>query len=186
MAPDRDAALDHLTAKVSDHSTALQAMQVDIHHMVKAIDKLVGVSEKQAVLGAELSRHGESLDRAFRQMDGHKSEFVAAIDRLTDSLKQDREAAGLTAKQVAGFQQSIRTARWLGAGYGVLLAVIFGMYTTGIKADQARIEGDVSLLRAAFDTRKQATDIKIDALSQQVQEVRLDRQRDRESEGMQP
>jgi Skp family chaperone for outer membrane proteins len=178
--------LQHLANKVNDHSTVLQAIQVDMQHMVKAIDKLVGVSEKQAVLGSELQRHSESIDRAFRQMDGHKSELTQAIRELAEAFKADRKDTADTANEVAGFKGSIRALRWaLGIVAGVAIFA-GGVVMKGIQADQARTDATATDLRADFERRKLAVDIKIDALSQSVQEVRLDRQRDLEDKQAKP
>lgn len=170
--------LQHLANKVNDHSTVLQAIQVDMQHMVKAIDKLVGVSEKQAVLGSELQRHSESIDRAFRQMDGHKSELSQAIRELAEAFKADRGAATLTANEVTGFKGSVKALRWALGVVAVVAVFAGGVVLKGIQADQARTDAAAHDFRAEFERRKLAVDIKIDALSQAVQEVRLDRQRD--------
>jgi len=76
--------------------------------------------------------------------------------------------------------------KWLGGLLVSMLALVATMYSQGNEKDKARLESSVSSLQADFDRRKLSVDLKVDALSQQVQEVRLDRQRDRETEDKQP
>ncbi len=172
--------------KVNDHSTAVQALQVDMHHLVKAVDKLVGVSEKQTALGAELQRHSESIDRAFRQMDGHKSELVQSVDKLTASFTIDRNQSAAIAAEVLGFKRSVATVRWLGAGYGVLLTIIGVMYINSVKDLQQRAVADYSAFRSDFDRRKGVVDLRLDTQSQQLQEANLRLQRILDTQGVKP
>ena len=185
MATDTDA-IAHLASKVQDHSSVLQAMQVDIQHIVRAIEKLAVVGEKQAELASEMRRHSDSIERAFRQMDSHKSDLTTSIDGLAEALREDRRQAQGTAESVVEFKSALRTVKWLGGLLVSMLALVATMYSQGNEKDKARLESSVSSLQADFDRRKLSVDLKVDALSQQVQEVRLDRQRDRETEDKQP
>ncbi len=181
-----DAALNHLANKLNDHSTVLQAMQVDMRHLTKAVDALVGVSQKQAELGSELTRHSESIDRAFRQMDNHKNELTLAIRELSETFKQDRGAATVTTGEIAQFKGAIRALKWAGGVIVGLAIFVGGVVRTQMANEQSRLEADLTDHKADYERRKLAVDIKIHALSQAVQEVRLDRQRDLESKDAKP
>lgn len=173
--------MDTLTNKVQDHSTVLQALQVDMRHAVKLLDKLVIVADKQTDLAHELSRHSDSIERAFKHTDGVESKLVKAIDALTDVFKKDRDKADATAETVTGYRSSLKTLMYVGGAVTGLLFLVGGMFSAQQVREIDRTNQSVSDIAASAERRKLAVDIKLDNLVQQVQEVRLDRQRDRES-----
>ena len=181
VTPAREEAIDKLASRVSDHSTVLQSIQVEIRHQSKTLDHLANVADKQAELAGELRRNSESIERAFQRTDSVESKLVQAIEKLAATFERDRGAAKEIADTVIGYRTAVKTLVWVSGGVWTLIAVIGIMFSRGVDKDQARTDNEVGVLRSALETRKQAVDIKFDALSQQVQEVRLDRQRDREA-----
>lgn len=154
-----------------------------MHHLVKAVDKLVLVAEKQGELAHELQRHSDSFTRVFDDMGRLDSKQAGAINSLTAELRTHREQASVVADTVTGYKASLRTLMYVGGALTGLLVLIGSMFAAQQVREQNRTNADVGALEASMERRKLADDIKLDVLTQQVQEVRLDRQRDREAEG---
>ncbi len=171
----------HLATQVHDHSTVLQALQIDMRHAVKLLDKLVVVADKQTELGHELSRHSDSFERVFKEMGGVESKLGKAIDGLTAALREDREKSEKVAETVTGYRGGLKTLMLIGGTVTGLLLVIGGMFATSVSRDQARAQAGVAELRSDFERRRLAIDLKIETLTQQVIEVKMDRRRDREA-----
>lgn len=148
---------DRLTSKVQDQGSALQSMQVDIRHIAG------------------------SVDRAFLQMREDKGAMTSAMHEFVESVRQDRLEAKATRDAILEFRSALRTVKWIAGAIVALLVTIASMYTAGNEKDKARTDQDVAALRADMDRRKLSVDLKIDTMSQQVQEVRLEQQR-REAE----
>jgi hypothetical protein len=161
----------------------LQAMQMDLRHISEAMGKLTTVSEKQADLGHELQRHSDSIQRAFTQMDGHKSELVKSIDKLTETIGFDRGEAQKLAAEVIGFKGAIRGLKWACGGMAALIIAVCSLFATNVNSSLGRTDQSVAQLRDDMKSSTLAHDLKIDGLSQAVQEVRLNRQRDVEAKG---
>ena len=163
----------HLTSTVHDQSSAVQAMQGDLHRLNKAVDKLVVIAEKQAVVTHELNRHGESIDRAFKQMDGVKSELAKAIEALTATLREDREKADKVAETVTGYKGGVRALIWAGGTITALILMIGGMFATSSTREQNRTNADIAALEANVNSSRLATDAKLESITRDIQEARL-------------
>lgn len=169
------AQVQHLANQVHDHSTVLQALQVDMRHAVKLLDKLVLVADKQTELGHEMSRHSDAIE-------GVKSELARAIDGLTTVFKADREKAEKVAETVTGYKGGLKTLMWVGGAVTGLLLIIGTMFVNVVQREQTRTNDDVAEFRADFERRKLSVDIELRSLGQSVQEVRLSRARDLEKQ----
>ncbi len=166
--------IDHLNTKVHEQSSELKALRIDMHHAVKLLDKLVGVSDKQTELSHELSRHSDAIE-------GVKSQLGKAIDGLTDALKDDREKFGIVAETVTGYKGGLKTLMGLGGVVTFLLLAIGGMFARSIDKELIRTNQTIVDMSAEHERRKMAVDLKLETLMQQVIEVKMDRRRDREA-----
>ncbi len=149
----------HLASKQSDTASVMQAMQADMHHLVRAVDKLAVVAEKQTELAAKMSSHGDALDRAFRQMDGNKGELALAITKLSDTLDKDRGNAIEIADTVKGYRAQLRLLYIVSGIIGFLVVTLAGLAYTQVtssilgsinkidvleaKAERLRIEDNI-------------------------------------------
>lgn len=124
-----------LAAKVSDLSTATQAVQSEIHRLVKLAERQDGYNERQIALAEQTADHAKTFDRAFRQMEEHKSEWSRGIDGLADELKRFGDV-------VIGYRGSLGAMKWMiGLGFPALLLGIGFAYTVLIeKITESRSE----------------------------------------------
>lgn len=182
----------HTANKLNDQNSVLQALQSDFRHITKAVDALVEIGKKQSELKSDLNRHSDSIDRAFRDMGIHKDEFTHAIKDLAEILKEERKSRETTAKEdrdaretaageLSQFKGAIRALKYVAATVIALLIFVGGVIRAQINSDHDRTDAALSAHLSDFERRRLAVDIKIDALSQQVQEVRLSRERDLEA-----
>ena len=145
--------VDRLTQRLQEQGSAFSAVQVDVRHIAG------------------------SVDRAFVQMREDKAALTHAMESLLESLRTDREEARANREAVVEFRSAMRTLKYAWSGVFFLLLVMAGMYSSGNEKDKTRTDADVGQLRADVDRRKLAVDLRLDTLSQQVQEVRLEQQR---------
>jgi septation ring formation regulator EzrA len=175
---DLAAQVQHLAAKQGDQGSVLQSIQAEISHMSKGMDRLVAVGERQVEMAGEMNRHSDSLKRAFRTMDDNKTNLTDAIDRLADSLKIDRDEAKKTRETVVAFESGVKTLKWVWGGVAALLIAIGTMYASNVSRELDRAERERGAIATRHNTDLSAIGIRLDAISQQVQELRLDRQRE--------
>ncbi len=172
-------AMTHLAGKVTDLSTSMQAQQIDQQYIRKALDKLVLVGERQVELTAQIGSHSEAIDRVSRTVGDVKSELMHAVREVVESLKKDRDVASALQQTVAGFRGALRLLTAMGALIVGLVVYAFISTTGGLKEAQTALANKEERDRMAIE-------VKVDALSQQTQEVRLDRQRDVEAKDAKP
>jgi hypothetical protein len=164
----------HLTNQVRDLSSVSQALQIDVQHAVKVLDKLVLVADKQTELAHELSRHSDSFERVF-----------ASVDNLATVLKEDRDKAAQVAETVTGYKTGLRTAVWALSTIGVLVVIIWSMFTAQMMREQQRSNDRIAETNDNLERRKVAVDLKIDTVKEQVQDLKLSLRQDRDNQARQ-
>lgn len=131
------AEMAHMATKQSDYSSVLQAVQIDLRHIVKTMDMLTEVAKEQVALGAKMSQHGDAIDRAFRTMDGHKGELAAALNKLSETLDRDRDSASKIAETVNGYKAQLRLLYTIGTIVVALVVALASMTSANIAKDVA-------------------------------------------------
>lgn len=152
--------------------SAMQSLQHDMRTAMKLLDRLVLVADKQVELTHELSRHRENLDRAFDEMRTAKSDLSRSIDGLAAVFKEDRERAASVAETLTSYKAGLRTLMMIGGAVITLLAVIGTMFANNAGREHERATTDIAKLETSMD-----------AVRQQVIEVRMARERDVEARG---
>ncbi len=148
----------HMANKQSDYSTVLQAVQIDLHHVVKTMDTLASVAKEQIALSLKMAQHSDSIDRAFKTMNEHKTELAAAITKLSETLDKDRDGTKGIGETVTGYKAQLRLLYAIGSIILTLLVVIATMTTNGIDGRSAlnreaiiKNVNDIEVLEAKMD-----------------------------------
>lgn len=149
------AEVGHMATKQSDYATVLQAMQIDMRHVVKNMEALTEVAKEQVLLTAKMGTLTESIDRAYKTIDGHKDELARAITKLSETLDKDRDSAKAIAETVTGYKAQLKVLYGIGGVVITLLAVIASMTVRSIEKDVVgnrasvvEIANDVKVLEA--------------------------------------
>lgn len=176
------AAWQAVTSTQNDHRRLLEAMQVDIQRMTRVLEKQDGINERQIKLAETTQTHGDTFGRAFSDMKDMRAEFTAAIREFSGVFHDWRKAHegenDVVSKTVTGYGGALKLGTVV---LGTILLLVGAVATTW----RTQLMADMDRLESGFERRKIAIDLRLDTLSQQVQEVRLSRERDIENKNTQ-
>ena len=159
------------------HGEAIQAIQADMH-------KLVRIAEQQIELAQKSAENSRGLERAFTEMGEHRAELLAALREAAKDFKewkQDHEkdnkaVADLAAKTATGYRTAVQV---LAAVFGVVAMLSAGWLTVQFdRVNERVVSGDQANAAAILnhvqqdrdDTRRLET--RLDQLQYQRQEVK--------------
>lgn len=153
---DENSWLSHLATKVGDQSTAIQALQSDIHRLVKLAERQDGYNERQIALAEKTAEHAKTFDRVFSDLEKYQSGLSKSIEKLADNL-------GAVSKVVTGHQTGIRVSWALFVVIGGILTAYadsrFGrmderLATHIVAGNEARAQIERRLDRAEIERRE--------------------------------
>lgn len=152
-------------APMSEPATVEQALQAigatreAVRGLEQSMTKLVELNERQIVMQNQAAEQGRALERAFNTMREDRARVEAWIQRHEEENRR-------TADSVTWFRGWVIGLGLVGGVVLGMVAYVFNASVTDTRA--ARIAEDASLSR-----RIDANTTKLEAVAQQVQEIRL-------------
>lgn len=157
-----------LAAKVSDQSTVLQSIQVEMTRLGKLADKQDGYNERQITLAEKTAEHAATFDRAFKQMELQKLEWSSGLDRFGQRLE-------VFAETVIGHRSGLNVLRWLLGVVIVIGGALIGVIYTAENEKIADFRLEAAQANARLETKHDRdmaqTAISRDDLRDQIREL---------------
>lgn len=129
---------------VNLNSVAL-ALQSELQRLVKLAERQDGINERQVALAEKTAEHAKTFDRAFGEIEKHKTDFSKAVDKLGDRLETFGEA-------VTGYRGSIGALRWV-VGLTLPLGIgLIALVYAGLKNEIQDARGDAAASISILET----------------------------------
>lgn len=162
-------AWQQMALKVSDQSTAVQGLQMEMVRLVKLAEKQDGYNERQITLAERTIKHGETFDRAFKTIEDNKDDLGRSIEGLARELKTFSEL-------VVGYRSSVAVLKWVMAlvtpGMVVLVSFIHTNLVEKIADSKVAAAYSTTLLEAKHEKDMAEAKIARNDLRDQIRELR--------------
>lgn len=158
--------LQQSSIRQNDSITQLQA---EMH-------KLVELNERQIVLQQQSQESSRAIERAFSTIQSTRTDLALALDKMDGRWAEWRTRHELENADTARFASSARGGLRV---LGLLGVVLWGVLGTIAWDWRGRLEEKATEDRAASKERDSMQDVRLQALTEQIQEIRLSRERER-------
>lgn len=154
-----------LQHSVSNQSTAITLLQADMH-------KLVQLNEQQILLAERAAQSSQAIERAHVAIKESRVDLVKAIETMDTNWTRWRDAHEAANAVTAEWASSAKGGIKVLASLGVVLWALLGWLALDWRGDLKNADSVELEARQKADA---AAEIRLQAVSDQVQEIRIKR-----------